>query len=344
MAVVPAVRITVITFRRPHLLDRALRSIQTQVLPYWTAEVVNDDPADPEPARLVARLGDPRIAMVEPAVHRGGSANLNFAFRPGPSPYASVLEDDNWWEPDFLSTLVPLLEARPDIALVVANQRVWQEQEDGTWRRTDSTIRPDGDRLWEFSLHAQDKCGRSVLSNSAMLFRPGAVADWSTPDGLPVDVTEHYRERLVPHPILMCDRVVGNFAETRATNRSGDPMVWSAHQVLLVASVFATLPPGARPALARTLLDDARRRQSHDLTTLLLAGLTVREARALWQFARPFEKLKLGAHLAWHRGRWRRYQSICADHAAEWVFLGRGWVADALRQGEQAKSAAGVTA
>jgi len=52
------VRVYVVTYRRPHLLERALRSLLAQSCTAWVAEVLNDDPADARVAELIARLGD----------------------------------------------------------------------------------------------------------------------------------------------------------------------------------------------------------------------------------------------------------------------------------------------
>jgi glycosyltransferase involved in cell wall biosynthesis len=330
---VPAVRISVITYRRPVLLKRALESLRAQSCTDWSAHVLNDDPADPEPARIVGALADARIAIAEPSVHRGGTANLNYGFRPGPEPFASVLEDDNWWEPHFLTEMVRTLDDHPAAAVVTANERIWREERDGSWTRTDVTLRPERDVVWELGLAAGEKCGRAILANSAMVFRPSSVPDWRTPDSVPLDVTEHYRERLVPHPVLVHDRVLVNYGRTRASFRSRDTFTWSLHQVLLIGSVFAGIPEDRRSDLGRDLLRDARAHHRVQRTALLLAGLFVPEARSLWRLATAREKARVSVHLAAHVGDVARYRHLLRDHASEWAFLRRGWVADALGGG-----------
>jgi len=47
--------------------------------------------------------------------------------------YLSLLEDDNWWGPDFLSTMVREMDARSEVQVGWANMRIWQELTDGTW-------------------------------------------------------------------------------------------------------------------------------------------------------------------------------------------------------------------
>ena len=325
------VRITVITWKRSHLLQRALSSVLAQTFVNWRAEVINDDPSDPEPARIVAAFGDARVTMFEPTARRGATANFNLAFRPGPERYGSVLEDDNWWEPEFLAELVHALEARPSAPLITANERVWQEQGDGTWTRTSERIRPERDAIRPVPLRLEDKCGASVLANSALLYRLAESGNWMTPPEIPVDVTEHYRERRVRHPFLMHDRVLVNFGRTRQTARSHDAFDWNVQQVLLIGSVFALVGASERPALADRLLANARCDSPLQVNALALTGRFISEARDLWTRARVSERARVVGHLMRHRGDHARYRRLRRTHAAEWTYLQTGWMADALR-------------
>ena len=100
------VRVFVPTYGRPQLLRRALASLCAQTLAEWVAEVHNDLPGDPTPAQIVAEVADPRITLVEHRENLGGTATFNLFFRPSSEPYYSILEDDNWWEPEFLERML----------------------------------------------------------------------------------------------------------------------------------------------------------------------------------------------------------------------------------------------
>ena len=52
----PKVRIYVITYRRPKLLVRSLRSVLEQTYPAWTAKYVNDDPEESRVAEIHRRI------------------------------------------------------------------------------------------------------------------------------------------------------------------------------------------------------------------------------------------------------------------------------------------------
>ena len=329
----PRVRVTVITFRRPRLLERAIGSLRAQTFPYWEAEVVNDAPDDPDPAAVVEAAGDARIRMVAPACRRGATENFNFAFRPGVIPYASVLEDDNWWEPDFLAEMVAAMDANPTVALMTANERIWEERENGEWVRTNRTLRPERDAFWACPLSPDRTCGNALVANSALLFRPTAIPSWRVPATIPVDVTEHYRERLTPHPFLVHDRVLVNFAVTRATGRSAEPRVWTAQQILLVGSVFAALPVADRRALASRLIARLGGEARSGRTAFLLAGRFIPDAVDLWRMAMPTDQAWTVAFLFKHPSDALYYRALQRTHAEEWAFLRQGAVADALAAG-----------
>src|SRR5687768_20382 len=93
------VRVYLFTYRRNHLLPRALDSLLAQTHRGWVCELHNDDPNDPFPGELVARINDPRITYVRHETNLGPTRTFNHAFRPVAEPFVSLLEDDNWWEP-----------------------------------------------------------------------------------------------------------------------------------------------------------------------------------------------------------------------------------------------------
>lgn len=317
----PAVRITVVTFRRPVLLERALRSLVAQTHAAWSAEVCNDDPADGRPAEVVRRLADPRISLAPLGPRRGAAARFNEAFRPGPEPYASLLEDDNWWEPAFLATMVAALEARPDVALACGNERIWREELDGAWTDTGRTIWPTDGEPTLFAWRDVDKCGGAKLCNSSLLFRTATAAAWRTPDDIPVDVTEHFRERLIPHPFLLHPAALVNYAETLQTNRARGPGIWGEYQVLLVASVFARRAMPERRALAEALWSRVRTVAPHSATTCLAAALAQPAARELLRTARIREIARFAAGCVRHPvASWRATRAPRL-HPRAWAFL-----------------------
>jgi hypothetical protein len=318
------IRIYVVTYRRPRLLERALRSLISQSYTAWVAEVLNDDPSDERVAALISSLADSRIHLSEPARRRGGTGNFNYAFRRVAEPFASILEDDNWWEPEFLTVMVDALGRHPEIALSCGNERVWQEQPDSTWIDTGTTVWSAGNTEEKLEWSAVDKCGGARLCNSSLLFRTAGAEHWQTPADIPIEVTEHFRERVIPHPFLLVSQPLVNYAQTLVTHRSRDASAWNSYQVLLVGSVFVLARPEGRASLARSLWRRAREDNAQLTATLLATGWLVAEARELWRQGRHHEKLR---HVLRGLRRPRVSRRMCAalaTHRSEWDWLLRG--------------------
>jgi hypothetical protein len=246
-------------------------------------------------------------------------------------PYASILEDDNWWEPTFLEIMVDLLERRPDVYAAVANEKLWREQSDGSWLDREQTIWPVHAGVSEFACTALDKCGAAKLCNSSMLFRTAGAEAYQIPSGVPIDVSEHFRERVIPHPLLLEHRPLVNYGDTLQTHRTKGHKIWSQYQILLVASVFRLAAENARAKLAADLWSHVRAERPLSRNTLLAAGLATREAADLWRMGTYHEKM------LFFRSWLRRPHGIVharraiKDHAAHWDFLQRGWFADYMR-------------
>jgi len=316
-----AIRVHVVTYRRPVLLERALRSLIAQTRTDWVAEVLNDAPDDPRPAELVSRLDDHRIVMGESLPGRGGAFQFNRAFRAMDEPYSSILEDDNWWDPAFLECMTTAMEQFPEVGLVCGNERIWREEPGGGWTDTGTTIWPEGTAPELFPWRDLDKCGGAKLCNSSMLFRTRHAGAWRTPNCIPIDVTEHFRERIVPHPFLLHPRVLVNYAETLATGRARGPGLWGEYQVLLLTSLFSSVAPSGRSALARALWERARREQPQSITVLLGASLAHPSCRMLGAFASIPEVLRFALSSLRHPVAVFRTLTAHKRHSEAWKFL-----------------------
>ena len=276
------VKVHVVTYRRSHLLVRALESLIVQTNKNWIAEVINDDPNDDQVTKIINDLSDPRIFLSEPQIHRGGTENFNFAFRSKETPYACLLEDDNWYEEDFLEYMLSSLDRFPDIELACANETIWKEMEDGSWLNTNKTIWENNKDFDVFKYNLLDKCGSAKICNSSMFWRTKNSPHWQTPRSIPIDVTEHFRERVTPHPILLVNKPLVNYSETINSYRSNNHSTWGSYQVLLIGSAFMLCPISERIELADSLWQRANV-QKQLYTSLLFTGLVFKESRLLWQ-------------------------------------------------------------
>jgi glycosyltransferase involved in cell wall biosynthesis len=322
----------VVTFRRPHLLRRALQSLLSQTDPRWVAEVLNDDPEDHRVAALIADLSDPRITLSNPCIRRGGTANFNYAFRECAEPFAAILEDDNWWEPEFVDSMTRALSDNQGASVAVANESIWREQADGSWKATGNTIWPPSHEISLFPYRITDKCGGAILCNSSMVWRTRQAGAWLTPGSIPIDVTEHFRERVVPHPILLIHSPLVNYAETLVTHRKTQGPEWGSYQCLLIGSVFALLKPMDRKELADFLWARARTADPAFKTTLLSTGIAFSEARILWKEARFFERMRFGLTVGRRPYTMGQILFTKMRKKEAWRFLMKGAFADCVRQ------------
>lgn len=196
------VRVT--AFERPLLLRRALESLISQSHRRWRATVM-DDSRSAAILELVAAMGDDRIAYSRNPKRIGAAANIDQCFSPEPregGDYACLLEDDNYWLPDFLAKMATILAKHP-WDLVLANQRI---HEDGIGLRpeTDTTrgawfssgiVTPIELRASLFLMEG--------LSNGGLLWRLGSRVDLRVgPLVRETGLHEACRSLLVDRPFL----------------------------------------------------------------------------------------------------------------------------------------------
>lgn len=108
----PLVQVRTPCYNRPDFLRRALGSLQAQTWENWVCDVYDDSTNDACQA-LVAELQDPRIRYHRNAPRRFASANIDQCFskaNPHGATYFCLLEDDNYFLPEFMEANIALLE------------------------------------------------------------------------------------------------------------------------------------------------------------------------------------------------------------------------------------------
>lgn len=286
------VRIYLPTYRRERLLKRAVESLLCQTFSDWICEIHDDDPTDGSARSLVDRLSDPRFVLDHHPRNLGGTATFNLFFHPTREPFYSILEDDNWWEPDFLMTMLDAARVFPGAGVFWANMRIWQEWPDGSWHDTGRLVHP----------MPQDSSPRSVAwgqpsqlhsalhSNGAALFRSAPGHDYAIPD-VPFSVIEMFRERLFPFPLVFVPRPLANFSLTISTERSNDRGEWAAMQSMLAATFLKHAGYGDEQFEA--LWAHARAQRPPTTSVLLLASFLDPSCSGLRRHARRRDWLLL---------------------------------------------------
>ncbi len=234
----PTVRVYLLTYRRAYLLPRALASLRAQTFTDWICELHNDDPDDALPGQMAAKTGDPRIRFVQHNENLGPNRTFNLVFQPCAERYVCLLEDDNWWEPTFLETLVALLDNTPSAHVAWSNLRIWRENADTTWTDTGRTQWPIAnfsDPTW--FRWPDDRHVDSLLhSNGSALIRNTHLADLIVPPSTPFLAMEPIRERAMRFPLLFCPQPLVNFAWTLATARESSSRLAAEMKALMTAA------------------------------------------------------------------------------------------------------------
>ncbi|MBD2296487.1 glycosyltransferase family 2 protein [Anabaena sphaerica FACHB-251] len=113
------------TYKRPHLLKRALSSLIAQTYNNWKCLVLDDSPAQ-EGRLVVESFNDDRMIYQPHPINLGRTKNLDYAFSSSNyigGLYAFVLEDDNYLLPTFISENIQSLETH-NVNIVLRNAEI----------------------------------------------------------------------------------------------------------------------------------------------------------------------------------------------------------------------------
>lgn len=311
-------RIYLPTFRRPHLLVRAVNSLLRQTCKEWVCELHNDDPNDCAPNGLIDRIGDNRITVVNHSENLGAIKTFNLFFKQIQEPFFALLEDDNWWEPDFLETMIAAMSAFRRVQVAWANMRLWEEQADGSWCDT-------GRNVWNVEwtqprlMYWPDprQMQGALHSQGAMLARSN-FQYFAVPESINLAAIESVRERTFAHPLLFVPQRLANFAVTRETARPRDAASWM-HAVAALTGTFMS-EVKTSPEELRNLWLNARRgaRSTH---VLFACALHFASCRDMLRHATLSDWLWAGAYAGRHPLQMCRVLRLFKQKQAEEDFL-----------------------
>ncbi len=119
----PLVSVIIPTYNRPEYLKQAITSAVQQT--YQNLEIiVSDNCSSENPQALVESFQDPRIKFWRHEQNIGMLGNQFHGFKIATGKYVASLHDDDMWNHDFLSKLVPHLEANSDLILAFCDQYI----------------------------------------------------------------------------------------------------------------------------------------------------------------------------------------------------------------------------
>ena len=311
-------RVYLPTFRRPRLLARAVESLLRQGFQDWVCELHNDDPQDPAPGKLIESIADQRITLVNHKENLGATRTFNLFFKSVQEPFFALLEDDNWWQPEFLGTMISVLSMYPDVQVAWANMRLWQEREDGSWNDM-------GRNVWEVDwteprlMRWPDprQMNGALHSNGAMLARSN-FAYFPVPESINFAAIEPFRERTFVHPLLFVPQPLANFAVTRTTARPSDAASWMHALAVLTGTYFSEIKQS--PEQFRSVWANARKR-SRSTHVLFACAAHFTGCREMIRYASLNDWLWTCAYTLRHPMRMYGVRRLFRDKKLEQEFL-----------------------
>jgi hypothetical protein len=178
----PLVSIVIPTYNRTHFLRTAIASALGQS--FRNIEVIVADDASTTDVRsaITDLVADPRVSYRRNATNLGMGGNTWSSLAAASGKYVATIHDDDAWEPEFLTTLIPPLERDDSLSVAFSNHHIMDERgvlddaaaEQNTrhWRRdrlAAGVIRPFTEEaiVWQ-----------AVPAAMAAVFRKAAI-DWS---------------------------------------------------------------------------------------------------------------------------------------------------------------------
>ncbi len=112
------------TYRRPKLLQKAIRSVLNQTYPHFQV-CIYDNASGDETADVVAEIakGDSRVKYHCHPRNIGPIPNFNYGIKQVTTPYFSLLSDDNTLLPHFFEDAISTLDRHPK-AIFFAGQNI----------------------------------------------------------------------------------------------------------------------------------------------------------------------------------------------------------------------------
>lgn len=287
----PKVRVYVPTYQRHIMLARALKSLVAQTYNDWVCEVHNDDPADKFPEKLVKEIADPRIIIINHEKKQGGAKTINNCYAPTSENFISILEDDNWWEPDFLEEMVKAVNKNKHATVFWSNMKIWIEKPDGSFEDTKEFTNKNkaNNEFIEYWWPCRQQILGAVHSNGACLVRSGPLVDFRIPD-VPLATIESFRERMFPQPLIFVNKPLANFSVTLKTAREGGNPKWVEALTALAATFFKYSKWSQKEKEDEFSIGKTKYPPNTDI--FLNAALVEKKCRFFFRLASPIDLLK----------------------------------------------------
>lgn len=244
------------TYKRPQLLKRAVRSVLRQSYPHFRV-CVFDNASDDETAEVVAALArqDSRVEYVCHPKNIGAIGNFNAAMRSIQTPCFSLLSDDDLLLPNFYETTYAGLKQHHDAAFSVGTC-LFLSDEAGSTRpgprmpREGLYTPPEGLLEWKFFTHPLIT---GCLYRQEIVERYGVLQDLLTADlDLELRITAQAPYVVSFTPCAIVTSHSGN------STRLAAPEVWwkSLQTILCSLEAIPSITPETYAAVKAQLFAD----------------------------------------------------------------------------------------
>jgi glycosyltransferase involved in cell wall biosynthesis len=210
--VIATVSVILPVYNRSASLAASMQSVLSQS--YGDLELIVVDDASTEDLRpIVEGFGDPRVRYLRRETNGGASASRNTGLAAAEGRFIAFQDSDDLWLPNKLKLQMDLLEARPEVGVIVHSKVLYGRAPDGSYGPGLVCIEPAPDRIMTPDEDQVRKyLGENRISLQNTLFRRDcypeplwfddlarANADWAFSSSL----AQHTRIAEYPEPVVM---------------------------------------------------------------------------------------------------------------------------------------------
>src|SRR6266566_3847984 len=120
----PLVSFVVLCYRTEPYVGECIASILAQRAAYDFEIVAIDDCSPDGTARVLKSFDDPRLNVIVNEKNMGHAGALTRALRAARGKYIARIDSDDRYRPEFLETVIPILEANPTVGLVYGDAAI----------------------------------------------------------------------------------------------------------------------------------------------------------------------------------------------------------------------------
>ena len=124
---IPAISVVIPLFNKEKYVERAIDSVLSQTSQVFEVVVINDGSTDNGP-EIVRRYDDPRVRLVDQE-NEGVAAARNRGIIESKSELIAFLDADDKWLPNFIETILGLVERFADAGLYATGYRLLKSEE-----------------------------------------------------------------------------------------------------------------------------------------------------------------------------------------------------------------------